>query len=679
MSTGSRQPLRPPRPTKTTTAIPIDVTTKATTRRPPRVKSNIRLAGKHPGNGGAGKSKVGNKVSTQFTKRPQDFSSQEVDVDDDDGDGDGDQATPAPPGFNQGTSITDDRSVDPFRNPPLLSADGKKPRVKSNIKANKAFVGQGQGIRGQGEQERGRHRVKAVTSNIEFVAPQGDSVASQDDPSGNSGFLGPEVKPDGRPPRVKANQLNIPLRSPVATQVPVDPVTNGPLVEVEPPFINILHEEEGEIPESNPTQRPVPTFGPNNPGSPRVKSNIVASQRNRFRGPTKQNNLQGRPLVQIQHPEDPRSGGDRHVPLNAVTEASPDPKLTKGVQNFLAKVPVEPQRPLQPQFIDEIDEFEVPVTPTEPPQEVTTFPFQPPIIRQPSPKVPRVKANILASGPNKSGPPLTGQRQQSQEVEFENTGSSLGDSEDDGTGCHTNPFKCPPSQVADGRKPRVKSNIKASSRNFFFPNGKTNRIKGKVKPDRGAFNQFLSNLRTRKGKSSRGRGKIGLSVTQNELDTKHTENSSEETHEPSTTTENLLQVLLDQIKNDEDDEFENPPSTPRPFVQPKRPENQRPVEASPKLNLPTKKPFRHSQRRPLPQEFSDAQRTFIADIEDLEVTTQISLEKEEEVTLSSSTTTSSTTTTTTTTTQESSVPDLLPFLETKDPQFPTPQVNECRF
>ena len=35
--------------------------------------------------------------------------------------------------------------------------------------------------------------------------------------------------------------------------------------------------------------------------------------------------------------------------------------------------------------------------------------------------------------------------------------------------CVSNPFKCPPRQPADGRKPRVKSNIKAARRNFWHP------------------------------------------------------------------------------------------------------------------------------------------------------------------------------------------------------------------
>ena len=68
------------------------------------------------------------------------------------------------------------------------------------------------------------------------------------------------------------------------------------------------------------------------------------------------------------------------------------------------------------------------------------------------------------------------------------------------TGRCSNPFKCPPKKTADGRKPRVKSNIKARRRNYFHPSTrKTNRIRGKP-----SFNQFVKgNLRTRTGKAQR--------------------------------------------------------------------------------------------------------------------------------------------------------------------------------
>lgn len=677
VSKGSGQSVRPPRPTKTTTAIPIDVTTRATTRRPPRVKSNIRLAGKNPSQGVARKNKVGNKVSpNQVSKSPPVSEVPEAEGED--------QATT--PSIDQGNSITDDRSTDPFRNPPLLSADGKKPRVKSNLKANKAFAGPGV------DQDRGRNRVNAVTDNIQFV----DDGGAVDDSPGSSG---PEVRPDGRPPRVKANldagkQLIGQPRVPDPFQVPVEvednPGTDFPLVEAGPPIIDL----DDPLDTTIPTQRPFQSFSTKRPEGPRVKSNIVASQRNKFRGSPKPNNLQGRPQIQLQQNEGPRSGG---LPANEITEAPPN-EFTQGVKNFLAQVPVDhqPKRPpLQPQFIDEIDEFEVPNNPTEPPQETTTF-LQPVARPQIPNHQPRVKANILASRPGKNGP-KSGQR-----VPVNQDGSSevveLGgfDDEDDGAGgCNNNPFKCPPTQVADGRKPRVKSNIKASSRNFFFPNGKTNRIKGKAKPDRAAFNQFLSNLRTRKGKASRGRNKNNQNVSQNDFDLRQPESSSEEVTITTTTTENLLQVLLHQIKEEQD---------PGSIVQPKRPKNPRvqPVKDNVEFQHPrgaqsTRKPFRHSQRRPLPQEFADGSGTFIPEVpEDLgsefgeqQATTPLVLLQEEEddyeedLALTTSTFAPTTTTTTSSTTTPDKQDDLIPTLpsipQPKDPQFPTPQVIKFFF
>ena len=68
--------------------------------------------------------------------------------------------------------------------------------------------------------------------------------------------------------------------------------------------------------------------------------------------------------------------------------------------------------------------------------------------------------------------------------------------------CRINPFKCPPKTRAGGKKPRVKSDIKARRRNYYHPStSKTNRIRGKP-----SFNQFVKgNLRTRTGKAQRGR------------------------------------------------------------------------------------------------------------------------------------------------------------------------------
>nr|XP_040579899.1 myb-like protein P [Lepeophtheirus salmonis] len=100
-----------------TTAIPVGVTT---TKRPPRVKSNINLAKNHPKKHGG----LRRKPSSRFRN--------------------------------------------PFKNPPKKAADGRRPRVKSDL--------------------RQRHH--------------GGNFA---DPIDNDIFSGPEVRPDGRAPRVKSN------------------------------------------------------------------------------------------------------------------------------------------------------------------------------------------------------------------------------------------------------------------------------------------------------------------------------------------------------------------------------------------------------------------------------------------------------------------------------------------
>jgi len=612
---GGQPPRRgPPRPTKTTTAIPIDVTTtSATTRRPPRVKSNIHLAGKQ-NSGGRTKSKVGQRVTPTTTPLP--FAEEDLNE--------------VPPPLTQEIfdtdSITDDRSTDPFRNPPVLSADGKKPRVKSNIKANKALVGAGVG--GGNDQEKGRHKVEVATDNIEFVPPPVEDQVSLDGSTDNGPIAGPEVRPDGRPPRVKANipakfngQKDQRTRIPVSTEIPVqfEAATEAPGIPLDfvPPVPNAPEEQpfsaipKDEIKTDDLFKRPLSAFPTKRPDGPRVKSNILFNQRNKGGSA---GNTRSRPKIVIPV-EDPRSAGGRVVPANDFETPT---SIPPGVQNFLAQVPIVPleQGAIKPQFIDEIDEFE------DPEIEATTFvppPSQPQLQPKPQPQPqqghqPRVKSNILANRPNNKfnnrNQPVT--RQPSTTASFnseagsaENEPASKGQSEDESS-CN-NLFKCPPARVADGRKPRVKSNIKAVNRNFFVPNTNTNRIKGKVKPDRSAFNQFLTNLKGRKGKASRERSKQtqNSAAPQNEL----LEEIPEDVQLPTTTTENLLQVLLNQINaekassGDEDENF----SSPRPPFQQQQQQNEEEdydVEVS-SIATPvssTRAPFRHSQKRPLPQQ-----------------------------------------------------------------------------
>ena len=92
--------------------------------------------------------------------------------------------------------------MNPFDNPPFISADGKKPRVKANINNRVAISGNTQNK--SKPKKQGSKKVeldRSQFSKIDFVKP------SFEEESTDSPFLGPEVRPDGRLPRVKANVL----------------------------------------------------------------------------------------------------------------------------------------------------------------------------------------------------------------------------------------------------------------------------------------------------------------------------------------------------------------------------------------------------------------------------------------------------------------------------------------
>jgi hypothetical protein len=353
-----------------------------------------------------------------------------------------------------------------------------------------------------------------ATENIEFVPPSVEDQGLVDASLEGGVVPGPEVRPDGRPPRVKANILSKPsgqkdqrTRIPVSTEIPVqfESVTDLPEISLDfaPPPVSAspVAGDEAFKSQNKFFNRPSASFPTRRPDVPRVKSNILANQRNHA------GNAKSRPKIPVPAgQEDPRTTGDRVVPVNELeSPVTPAP----GVENFLAQVPLVPldEVPLQPQFVDEIDEFEDPA-------DIDATTFLPPTPLPGSAQQPRVKSNILAGRQNKFNNnnnnrlPVTPRPAFSGEV----GSSEAGFEDEDGSAC-SNPFKCPPSKVADGRKPRVKSNIKAVHRNFFVPNRNTNRIKGKVKQDRTAFNQFLTNLRGRKGKASRERPKQQVCCT----------------------------------------------------------------------------------------------------------------------------------------------------------------------
>ena len=571
-------PQRPLPPLqKATTAIPISVTT---TRRPPRVKSNIFANGKPK-------------------KRPSPTVRPEVPIE-----------------FSQ-PDITEDRSKDPFRNPPLLSADGKKPRVKSNLLLNKP------GSFSKSKAKIGSKASQKVSFNkdrFKFVTPE--EVVDYETEIGTfeqTLSTGPEVRPDGKRPRVKSNLEAIrnnqgrrvqvttaeSLFNAIPTSRPLDPAPT-----VEPARENI--NEFSSFPFIQ-QQRP--------PGSaPRVKSDRNRDQSSRRIVP--QNELPGALSI-------------NRFPAVSSTTAAPD-QVTSTQRPIFSSTLLSIFDNEEPEFVDEIDEFvrprvssttfrpprtrpprtrpprptrpsrprPRPTRPTRPsrPRPRPTRPNLPAPTARPAPPTPaprpfsnensvtptpsirdfpnefsvtptpsdrnfpnqvtvtprtrpRVKSNVLATRKNRFRKKKK-QKEQSR-TRFNNINfvsndiddtNEIGFSSDDRC---SNPFKCPPKKTAGGRKPRVKSNIKARRRNYFHPStGKTNRIRGRPTFKQQQRQQRFNKGKQRQGKAQRPDRRPFEKVSAVSPNSIPIENKPTPTPFIQTTTESLLQTLLQQIEEE---------------------------------------------------------------------------------------------------------------------------------
>jgi len=327
---------------------------------------------------------------------------------------------------NQGEFITEDRSKDPFKNPPFLSADGKKPCVKSNIKSTK---------------ERG---LLCEPNTEGLVNIQSNSFIPSGDIVGRPFETGPEVKPDGRAPRIKADLKA--KKEKVEDNFPIQ-------------FSEISNsEDEQEVPEFTNKNKFVELFPPNE--NSRDISHLVADKIEAFKDE-----------------------------LSGPFESEINPFTTS-----------------RPEFIT-----------VTTPKETNKNDF----------KLANQKLNLIHVSDSK---------------------------------CEGNPFKCPPKNVVDGRQPRVKSNIKASSRNFFFNKNKRQKVTEKQKPDRENFKRFLANFKARKGKESQNHLSEIQQSTISNTNKQHSaskENSIQDEISDSKIAE--FPTTLDQISNPypEDQEKQN--------------------------------------------------------------------------------------------------------------------------
>ncbi len=528
---------RPPPPLlqHTTTAIPISVTT---TRRPPRVKSNLQ-----------------NQNKKRPTVRPE-----------------------VPVEFGQ-NELNDDRSKDPFRNPPLISADGKKPRVKSNLfKSNNNFGGSNLSNGNKKDFFKASQKVNFDKNQFKFVTPE-DVVDYETEIGTFEQTLSnePEVRPDGKPPRVKSNIEAI--RNNQGRKIVTTEANNFDFVPTSRPL------------DPAPTVEPISEFSftTRQPGSvPRVKSNLNTNfNRNRV---VPQNELPGalsinrfpettteafisstqrpifpstqRPFFQSSQRPFEQTQRPTQRPFEQTRRPTQRP-FEQTQRPFISSTLLPIFEPQEPEYVDEVDEFF--------PPEATTFrPVQRPTRPPPPPKNskqrPRVKSNILQARRNKFKKKEKQERNRNR-IPFNNVNfvSNAIENDIEEDPC-SNPFKCPPSKPADGRKPRVKSNIKARNRNYFHPSTrKTNRIRGRPTINNPKHPNNQAKLRQGKAQRPNRRPFEKVAPDFNELPFDNFETTAQPPLLPIVTTESLLQTLLNEIQEERRNNFV-PPAPEREFA-----------------------------------------------------------------------------------------------------------------
>jgi len=447
-------------PAIATTPIPLGFTT---TRRPfdatPRVKSNIVQRNKNRG----GPPRSGNRVEDD--KRKFTFTAPEVDSN---------------RNFDAGTERP---IVNPFDNPPFISADGKKPRVKSNI--NNRIASSGNTQNKSKPKKQGSKKVeldRSQFSKIDFVKP------SFEEETTDSPFLGPEVRPDGRLPRVKANVL---AASRDQGQAHSSPPSFVPFVTTSRPTLprdQFNQNIDANTQSVSPTSRSFVPFKDVTTESSRFNSfrpfKDVSTESSNF------NSLQPfvaeTPVFSIE-PQPTRSPNNFNF---RATSAPAGPQATFSPLTFTQTPPQQtiPARfdlgpPPQPDIPPALQRNPTPSLNHSPPPQQPSPPSLP-RNRNRFGTRPRVKANELAQKANvgsrknnfRESPRNTGAQETNNnrrprprpETKLRFRTNNLNDIPDKEKAC-TNPFLCPPSQVAGGRKPRVKSNIKAQRRNYWNP------------------------------------------------------------------------------------------------------------------------------------------------------------------------------------------------------------------
>ena len=418
--------------------------------------------------------------------------------------------------------VTENSIVNPFDNPPFISADGKKPRVKANLNTKFAHShGSTSKDKPEKSKKQGSKKVELDRSqfaNINFISPTAFPVSQTADVTP---FPGPELRPDGRVPRVKSNVLAKERDQGQASAVtsPRPRPHHRPSTFIDDDLDNEI--DDGFEPQTQSVSpSTIRNIFPANDMSSRTPRPIFSSTfRNTFNDAT---TPRVPPRVSTFEPfsaDPPRFSILSATPTNvdrlpSTTPTPPPPRFRPPPTPTFRPQPTSsrpkptptfrpqptPSRPLPSNFgnLGPPPQPSIPASLPPPPSQSRNKP----LLQRNRNRFgvrPRVKANELAQKANH------GNRQhelgESPRTSFSVVTSPTDENEiipgvivtqqpksrprpsrpkfnvrfktqNDITNvdpCLNNPFKCPPRKSADGRRPRVKSNIKAARRNFWHP------------------------------------------------------------------------------------------------------------------------------------------------------------------------------------------------------------------
>lgn len=352
---------------------------------------------------------------------------------------------------HESSNVNESDNIDEPAKVPVKSSfakfgrDGRRPKVKSNIRAKLANSGKKRNFFQKNDKPRKKSGRKVNLDHIrknriEFVEPiEEDSAEDQ--------FSGPEVRPDGRSPRVKSNIWSEQQNRPETT-------TLQPFIEQ---FFASPSSPQPFVFKGSPTLRPFGSASTAQPFfRPTVKSPTIL--------PLRQTPLTLSVSIASTHPTPPPSkflppsesdqGSEELVDERPRAhtnrfESRPSParfnnkKRIRGRNRVIVKSE-------EPSFSHDDITTQQSVTLNEDDDLLTETTEKPRFFDPPSrQQKPRVKSNL---------------RHRKKKIHTKFNSVDLNSVADDD--CN-NPFECPPKSVAAGRRPRVKSNVRAGKRNFW--------------------------------------------------------------------------------------------------------------------------------------------------------------------------------------------------------------------